>query len=483
MQGSYKVRIHGIETRKNKAGKTTSYRVSWNVDGEDFKESFKLFSQADSFRSSLLTAARNGEQFSRMPPGLPLSFARSEPGPTWYVFAMSYVDAKWPYASPNHRRGICESLSDATEVLLSGRHGIPDRSQVRAAMLWACSARLQNANAETPPSLASTIAWLTDNTVRMTRFTEPKDGPALVRSVLDRICKLQDGKLAAASTSTRKRVILNNLMEFAVEGHVIPHNPLRGIKLARPKKSEEVDVRTVVNTDQARRFFDAMGSLPNMGPRLVAFFGCMYYAALRPEEVIGLHRAALTSLPKKGWGEATLAEAEPEPGARWTSNGKARERRELKHRAVGSIRVVPLHPDLVAMLRSHLERFPNTTQYVFRGPRGGAISDSAYLPYFHRARAEAFTSAEASSPLAAVPYALRHAAVSTWLNAGVPGTQVAEWAGHSVEVLYRVYAKCIAGQDAEAKRRILEATSPGTDERAEDAKDGEEPDEESPDEP
>src|SRR5262249_31998288 len=64
------------------------------------------------------------------------------------------------------------------------------------------------------------------------------------------------------------------------------------------------------------------------------------------------------------------------------------------------------------------------------------------------------------SPFAAGrdPYALRHAAVSTWLNAGVAAPQVAEWAGHSVEVLLRVYAKCIAGQQDEAKRRILQAT-------------------------
>jgi hypothetical protein len=53
-----------------------------------------------------------------------------------------------------------------------------------------------------------------------------------------------------------------------------------------------------------------------------------------------------------------------------------------------------------------------------------------------------------------------HAAVSTWLNAGVPAPQVAEWAGHSVDVLLRVYAKCITGQQADAKRRIEEATRP-----------------------
>jgi len=55
---------------------------------------------------------------------------------------------------------------------------------------------------------------------------------------------------------------------------------------------------------------------------------------------------------------------------------------------------------------------------------------------------------------------LRHAAVSTWLNAGVPAAQVAEWAGHSVDVLLRVYAKCVAGQHDEAKRRIEDAMRP-----------------------
>jgi hypothetical protein len=36
----------------------------------------------------------------------------------------------------------------------------------------------------------------------------------------------------------------------------------------------------------------------------------------------------------------------------------------------------------------------------------------------------------------------------------VAPTQVAEWAGHSVEILLRVYAKCLEGQDEIAKRRI-----------------------------
>lgn len=56
------------------------------------------------------------------------------------------------------------------------------------------------------------------------------------------------------------------------------------------------------------------------------------------------------------------------------------------------------------------------------------------------ARTQAFTPDVVASRLAAPPYTLRHACVSTWLNGGVPPTRVAEWAGHSVEVLLKVYA-------------------------------------------
>jgi hypothetical protein len=38
--------------------------------------------------------------------------------------------------------------------------------------------------------------------------------------------------------------------------------------------------------------------------------------------------------------------------------------------------------------------------------------------------------------------------------------QVTEWAGHSADVLLRVYARCISGKQDEAKGRILEATRP-----------------------
>ena len=46
------------------------------------------------------------------------------------------------------------------------------------------------------------------------------------------------------------------------------------------------------------------------------------------------------------------------------------------------------------------------------------------------------------------------------LNAGVPATQVAAWAGHSVMVLLKVYAQCLEGQDELAMRNIDAAQAP-----------------------
>lgn len=52
------------------------------------------------------------------------------------------------------------------------------------------------------------------------------------------------------------------------------------------------------------------------------------------------------------------------------------------------------------------------------------------------------------------PYDLRHSVLSTWLNAGVDPTEVAERAGNSVEVLMVKYAKCLYGWAAIANQRI-----------------------------
>ena len=158
------------------------------------------------------------------------------------------------------------------------------------------------------------------------------------------------------------------------------------------------------------------------------------------------------------WGELHLRTATPDAGSEWTDDGSAREHRQLKHRAEGDTRIVPNHPELTRLLRDHLANFGQAGNgRLFAGVRGGELPTITYRRAWAKARQLALTSAEQASPLARRPYELRHACLSTWLNGGVYPTQVAEWAGHSVDVLLRIYAKCVVGQDELAKRRISEA--------------------------
>src|SRR5271156_3032683 len=74
-----------------------------------------------------------------------------------------------------------------------------------------------------------------------------------------------------------------------------------------------------------------------------------------------------------------------------------------------------------------------------------------------QARREAPIPVQYGSPLGRRPYDLRHAAVSLWLNSGVPATEVARRAGHGVAVLLKIYAHCIDGQAEAANQRITDA--------------------------
>jgi integrase len=173
---------------------------------------------------------------------------------------------------------------------------------------------------------------------------------------------------------------------------------------------------------------------------------------------VELKKDALVLDPKDGWGELLLSRSNPAINSGWTDTGR-RETRQLKHRAERDVRPVPCPPALSRLLRAHLDEFGTAPDgRLFRAVRtNGFVSDSVYGRIWQKARRGALTPAEVVSPLAGRPYDLRHAAVSTWLNAGVPATQVAEWAGHSVNVLLRVYAKCIVGQDEISRRRVSEA--------------------------
>nr|WP_079023486.1 tyrosine-type recombinase/integrase [Streptomyces odonnellii] len=250
-------------------------------------------------------------------------------------------------------------------------------------------------------------------------------------------------------------MVLSNALRYAVERGILKANPLARVDWSAPEKDDEVDFRYVPGPKQVAALVAAVREQRHRGEHLAPFFGCLYYAAMRPSEIADL-REANCRLPAAGWGELTLGGSRPEVGSGRTDDGESFEQRGLKRRARKATRSVPIAPVVTAMLREHLSAYGTAADgRVFWAARGGRVPSTEYSAVWEAARA----AAEAASPLAAVPYSLRHADVSPWISAGVDPVEVARRAGHSIAVLFRFYAKILQGQQARANQLIDEGLS------------------------
>ncbi|WP_031505894.1 tyrosine-type recombinase/integrase [Streptomyces megasporus] len=449
---SHDVRVWGIRKRPTK---TPSYDVRWKVGDRPFSETFRTKALADNFRAKLLRATQKGEEFDTGA-GLPDSMAPAKPSLTWYDFARKYVAMKWPHAAPNSRDSLNETMTLVTTELLSDRPGRPDGKVLRRALRgWAFVIRATDE--EGPPvEIANALHWVGKASLPLATLKEPAD----VRRVLDSLKLTLSGAPAAAETVRRKRAVLFNALAYAVELGELPENPLTLVKWKPPKVAKEVDRRVVVNPRQARELLTAVsyvgGYRRARGRRLVALFACMYFGGLRPAEAVALRRQDCI-LSETGWGSLILEKSRPTVGKRWTDTGAVHDDRGLKNRPTNETRIVPIPPRLVRMLREHLEEFGVAEDgRLFANERGGVVMSSTYWRVWDEARRLALTPEQVASPLAGRPYDLRHAALSSWLNAGVDPTEVAERAGNSVEVLLSRYAKCLDGRQDVANRRITE---------------------------
>ncbi|MET9019248.1 tyrosine-type recombinase/integrase [Actinopolymorpha sp. NPDC004070] len=442
--------------------------MRWTVARTQRRSTFATRALAESFRADLLSAARRGEAFD-LQTGLPISLSVQEDADvSWYEHACAYVDMKWARAAGNSRRSIADALATVTPALLADGSTPPNRKLLRKALYaWAFNTSARKAGGP-PEDCVGITRWLERHTLPMSSL----DDPVVIRRALDTLASKQDGTPTAANTFARKRAIFFNALEYAVERDHLPTNPLRRVKWTAPKVADAVDPRILVDRRRAEAILAAAEDLPTaMGPRMVAFYACIYYAAMRPAEVADL-RASDIKLPplvrsneedreiESGeWGELLLSHSSPALSTAWTEAGTRRESRQLKHRAKQDVRPVPCHPRLVELLRRHLDEFGTAPDgRLFRSRyHNRPLSESTVWQVWHKARAAALSPQEAASALARRPYDLRHACVTTWLNAGVDPAQVAEWAGHSVAVLLRVYVRCIAGRDEVAKQRIERA--------------------------
>ncbi|WP_330166898.1 tyrosine-type recombinase/integrase [Streptomyces sp. HB2AG] len=439
------MRIWGIRRRNSKSA---PFQLRWLVGGKPHQEPFTTKTLADARRAELLTAARSGEAFDEET-GLPVSELRRLNRTTWYSHARDYVDMKWPNAAAKHRASIAESLTLATITLCPNTKGRPEPELLRRALYqWAFNTGRRGT--EPPAEEAAALAWVAKHSPAVAAL----DSAQRMRTLLDHLARKKDGTPAAANTVKRRRAVLSNCLRIAVERELLPSNPLQRVHWEAPKAVEELDGRSVATPAQARALLAAVRDQGERGEHLEAFFGCMYYAALRPEEVSVLGRDQCT-LPGQGWGRLDLSGARPQVGSAWTDDGMPYEERGLKHRPRRTVRRVPIPPVLVTLLRQHIERFGTGEDgRLFRAVRGGPVRSQEYGTVWKEARRRALSPGQVASPLALIPYDLRHACVSFWLRSGVSLAETARRAGQSIAVLQRYYAKVLDGEEARMNELI-----------------------------
>lgn len=457
MNLTYKVSIYEIKTLKPDAtGKRRPkpYGVRWSTAGKQHSEWYRTKALANNRRSKLIQATQKGEQFD-VATGLPQSEIRERSARSLLQLAQEFIAHEWPDAAPNTRKRYVDTLAIPVAAFVSKDRNTPDARVLRRVLTTHLLMPAELRKGPLSSEEQAAVRWC-EAVSRPVRELDKIETATLLRSLSRNL----DGKPAAAWTTRTRRGVLHHLLSFAVDVDELSSNPVTGLRATVQRGTSEVDPRVVLNPVQARNCLAGVtyaGTRPGQFDYLFGFFAAMYYAGMRPCEVNRL-REEDCELPETGWGELILEKSASRAVSRYTDSGELWEERNLKRRAEGAVRVVPIPSQLVAILRWHIATFGTTSDgRLFRGKRNGApVGASVYCDAWRRAREVGLSPQQAASPLASDPYDLRHAAVSTWLAAGLSPAEVAERAGHTVDVLLKVYAKVLDGQRETSNQRITE---------------------------
>lgn len=433
------------EIRPRKIAKGSSWTVRWTVDGREKSATLAKKAQAERHRSKLMQAADRGEAFD-VETGLPDSMVREVSSVTWYQHACAFADVRWPKVAAKGRISLVEGLVAVTPVLVTSHRGAPDAEILRHAMRrWAFNP--PRGGSPMPAEIEKALRWLDRSSVPVSAL----QGARTVTQALDACGRKLDGSAAAPEYYRRRRRIFYASLKYAVrEGH-LSANPLDGTnepEWKAPEVSSAVDRRRVAGPAQMEELLAAIETVgQTQGPRLKALFGSMYYGMLRPSEAASLLLDEC-KLPEQGWGLLEFSEISSAAGRDWTDDGEVHAASTPKGGPRNAIRRTPIPPVLVRMIVELVQAYGTAPDgRLFQTYRGGIYSLSTLWRVLQEARQLVLTPAQLKSPLIHKPYDCRHAGVSWRLNAGVPAPLVAEWAGHTVEVLLRIYAHCIDGDD------------------------------------
>ena len=424
------VRVWSIQNRTGHARTRKPWLVRWVVDREEFSRSFRTKAEADRLRSRLLVAQQDGERFDRRT-GEPESWAPAASEMQVHAWARLWVAGEWADWAPRTRRSAVEALSRFLPLVCDPKAPTPP------AGLRAYLREVLRPDAKCEPS-DECERWLGRWGLSLGELNRE-----LLADVERRLALGDKGQALAASTAGRYRKVSHTCIRRAVELGRIPADPWpptptgRSRRKARRKRSA-VDIRRLPDPGAMAAILQAMPSHQPGSLTYQAMTAILYFAGLRPSEVVMLRPRAL-HLPGEGWGAIDVVEADidwDEPGEPKTGN-----------------RTVPIPPELVSLLRSWtVDRQLGPNDLLFRTRTGRRPTPSNWGRILKRACAKV-----GRAPMRV--YDCRHACATAWLRAGVPLGEVARRLGHSVETLVSIYVGALDGDDTAANTLIDTAMS------------------------
>jgi len=451
----------------HKKRRPSPYLVRWRIAGKDKSKSFKKQKEASSFRAALTTAALAGQKFDQMS-GLPVEDAKLANIPTVLEFAKYVVLRDWDALAAKSNQGLVQGLATVLPAFctandlqksLPGKSNDPRKLLEKALQTYLSPkdarpkthiCRATDEKVAEDAAAEELLRRLDKTSLLITEVTSVHVQAALLRAE-----KKLDGTPAAASTYKRKRSALSKIFTDAVHGGLIPQSPFAGVSKPRTVRQSTITPLDPIEVGDAATVETILSHVEN--PVFKLALQIMYYAGLRPSEVAGL-QVADCELPKDGRAVLNLRRANTETPARWSSDGETREARELKHRAPGDIRRIPIPAVLTALLKEATAN-RNADELVVCTSSGRPLSSSNVARGYRKARA-AWVEAEefAGKPRPSdrqlpTPYSLRHACATLWL-AVMPPVEVARRLGNSVDVLFRTYANVLPELGEEYNSRL-----------------------------
>ncbi|WP_328606253.1 integrase [Amycolatopsis sp. NBC_00345] len=453
MKATHQVRLWDIKTMPPdpKTGKKRRrpYGVRWVTAGREHSQWFVTKALAKAELAKLQRAMNGGEAFD-VETGLPESMYREEHSPTLLRAMREFLDHVWPDMAPKSRGRLVDGLAVAVQGFLTEQ---PDVTPAHVRRVLTTFALPPEQSAVEPTSEDRELAaWLEQHSRKVAELGESDSVTEVGRALRTNL----DGKRAATNTVDTRKSALVQALAFAVDKSYLGENPFSGVKLVKFGDVLAVDPGVVVNPLQARELLTSVTYVRPRGRNRswLPFFASLYYGGVRPGEARFLADTHC-DLPRKGWGAFVLPNSLGSSAARYSDDGLTYQVRSLKHRAEEHTRTVPIPPVLVRMLLDHLDDVGTGPDgRLFWAKDGGPVSNASYSDIWRLARLLGLPPRLVTSMLAGRPYDLRHAAVSSWIAAGVSLPDIADRAGHTVNMLTKVYAKFVHGTRDTANRRI-----------------------------